>query len=177
MGTPAGQINRGFMMLAKLAFLATTAVLATTALPESGAVRAAEPVRHYVQAAPPSGNAPAPPFTDGVMVGSTFYVAGHIGLDPATGKAAATVDAEAHLVMDAVGNTLKQAGLSLDDLVSVTVYCTDLGLYDAFNAVYRGYFHGQYPPRAFIGVNQLVRGAHFEINGIAVAPARPPGKH
>jgi len=106
-----------------------------------------------------------------VMVGSTFYVAGHIGIDPATGKAAATTEAEAHRVMDAVQQTLAQAGLSLQDLVSVTVYCTDLGLYDAFNAVYRGYFQGQYPPRAFIGVNQLVRGAHFEITGIAVAPA------
>ena len=56
----------------------------------------------------------------------------------------------------------------MDDLVSVTVYCTDLSLYDGFNAVYRGYFHGQYPARAFIGVNQLVRGAHFEIAGVAV---------
>jgi 2-iminobutanoate/2-iminopropanoate deaminase len=71
-------------------------------------------------------------------------------------------------VMDSVKQTLSQAGLSMDDLVSVTVYCTDLGLYDAFNAVYRSYFHGQYPARAFIGVNQLVRGAHFEIAGVAV---------
>jgi len=169
MGTAAGQINRGIKMFAKLTFIAMATVLATPGL--------AATERHYVQAAPPPGNAPAPPFTNGVMVGSTFYVAGHIGLDPATGKAAASVDDEAHLVMDAVGQTLKQAGLSLDDLVSVTVYCTDLGLYDAFNAVYRGYFHGQYPPRAFIGVNQLVRGAHFEISGIAVVPAGQPGKH
>jgi 2-iminobutanoate/2-iminopropanoate deaminase len=164
-------------MFAKLACLASLAAMTITGLPRSGSAAAAETDRHYVQATPPPGNAPAPPFTNGVMVGSTFYVAGHIGLDPATGKAAATVDAEARLVMEAVGQTLKQAGLSLDDLVSVTVYCTDLGLYDAFNAVYRGYFHGSYPPRAFIGVNQLVRGAHFEINGIAVAPARQPGKH
>jgi 2-iminobutanoate/2-iminopropanoate deaminase len=164
-------------MFAKLALLATIVAVAITGPSGSGAAAAAETERHYVQATPPTGSAPAPPFTNGVMVGSTFYVAGHIGLDPATGKAAATVDAEAHLVMDAVGQTLKQAGLSLDDLVSVTVYCTDLGLYDAFNAVYRGYFHGSYPPRAFIGVNQLVRGAHFEINGIAVAPAGRPGRH
>ena len=116
----------------------------------------------------PAGNAPAAPFSEGVMVGGTFYVAGHIGIDPATQKAAANADTEAHLVMDSVKQTLSQAGLSMDDLVSVTVYCTDLALYDAFNAVYRGYFHGQYPARAFIGVSQLVRGAHFEIAGVAV---------
>jgi 2-iminobutanoate/2-iminopropanoate deaminase len=129
---------------------------------------AAEAARHYVPAPAPSGDAPAAPFSEGVMVGDTFYVAGHIGMDPATQKAAASVDAEAHLVLEAVKRTLGEAGLSLDDLVSVTVYCTDLRLYDSFNAVYRGYFHAPYPARAFIGINQLVRGAHFEVTGIAV---------
>ncbi len=136
-------------------------------------VLAADSARHYVPAPAPGGNAPAAPFSQGVLAGGTFYVAGHIGMDPATQKAAANVDTEAHLVMDAVKQTLAQAGLSMDDLVSVTVYCTDLGLYDGFNAVYRSYFHGQYPARAFIGVSSLVRGAHFEIAGIAVAPPRP----
>jgi enamine deaminase RidA (YjgF/YER057c/UK114 family) len=55
----------------------------------------------------------------------------------------------------------------MDDLVSVTVYCTDLKLYGAFNEVYKGYFHGNYPARAFIGASQLVLGAHFEVQGIA----------
>jgi len=128
--------------------------------------------RHYVPAPAPAGGAPAAPFSEGVMTGSTFYVAGHIGIDPQTGNAATQVDTEAHLVLEAVKNTLAQAGLSMDDLVSVTVYCTDLKLYDGFNAVYRSYFHGQYPARAFIGINQLVRGAHFEIAGVAVAPAK-----
>jgi 2-iminobutanoate/2-iminopropanoate deaminase len=129
---------------------------------------AAEPAREYVTAPAPAANAPALPFSNGVMVDGTFYVAGHIGVDPATQKAAANPDTEAHLVLDAVKHTLDEAGLSMDDLVSVTVYSTDLGLYDAFNAVYRGYFHDHYPARAFIGVNQLVRGARFEVAGVAV---------
>ena len=134
----------------------------------SAAALAAVPARHTIAGPPPAGNAPALPFSDGVMVGDTFYVAGHIGMDPATQKAAANVDTEAHLVLDAVQDTLGKAGLSMDDLVSVTVYCTDLSLYDGFNAVYRGYFHGAFPARAFIGVSQLVRGARFEIAGVAV---------
>lgn len=112
----------------------------------------------------------APPFSDAVLSDDTLYVAGHIGIDAATGQAAANVDTEAHLVMDAVKQTVEQAGLSMDNLVSVTVYCTDLDLYDKFNAVYRTYFHAQYPARAFIGVNKLVRSAHFEVAGIAVKP-------
>ena len=109
--------------------------------------------------------------SNGVMVGETFYVAGHIGIDAATGQAASNVETEAHLVLDAVKHTVEQAGMTMDDLVSVTVYCTDLDLYDKFNAVYRTYFRGQFPARAFIGVNKLVRGARFEVAGVAVKPA------
>lgn len=139
--------------------------LCLVGLSVSAAGLAADSGRQYV---PAPGSASAAPFSEGVLVGGTFYVAGHVGLDPATQKAATNADTEAHLVLDAVKQTLSQAGLSMDDLVSVTVYCTDLSLYDAFNAVYRGYFHGKYPARAFIGVNQLVRGARFEVAGVAV---------
>jgi len=128
---------------------------------------ASDTARNYV-APPKVGASPSLPFSNGVMVGETFYVAGHIGIDPATGKAAANVENEARMVMDSIKLTLEQAGLKTDDLVSVTVYCTDLDLYDKFNAVYRGYFHGQYPARAFVGVDKLLRGAHFEVAGIAV---------
>ena len=120
----------------------------------------------------PPGSDPktSPPFSNGVMIGGTFYVAGHIGLDPATGKAATDAETEARLVMDAVKQTLERGGLTMDDLVSVTIYCTDLDLYDKFNAVYRSYFHEHYPARAFIGVAKLVRGAHFEVDGVAIKP-------
>jgi 2-iminobutanoate/2-iminopropanoate deaminase len=129
---------------------------------------AADAPRHYVPSSLSGANAPAPPFSDGVMAGGTFYVAGHIGIDPSTQKAAVNADTEVHLMLDGVKNTLAAEGLTMDDLVSVTIYCTDLTLYDAFNTVYRGYFHEPYPARAFIGVNQLVRGAHFEIMGVAL---------
>ena len=124
-----------------------------------------------VQAAPPKTDArSAAPFSKAIMTGDTLYVAGHVAVDPATGQAPANVDAEAHQVLDDVKHTIEQAGLTMDDLVLVTVYCTDLDLYDKFNAIYRGYFHAQFPTRAFIGVNKLLRGAHFEVAGIAVKP-------
>ena len=114
----------------------------------------------------------AAPFSLGVMVDGTFYVGGHLGVDPATGKVPAEAEAETRLVMDAVKQSLEKAGLSMSDLVSVTVYCTDLELYDKFNTVYRSYFKDNYPARAFVGVAKLVRGAHFEIAGVAVKPKR-----
>jgi 2-iminobutanoate/2-iminopropanoate deaminase len=134
------------------------------------AAHAADSGRTFI--APPGADPKtAPPFSNGVMTGGTLYVAGHLGLDPATGKAAADPETEARMMMDAVKATLERGGLSMADLVSVTVYCTDLDLYDKFNAVYRSYFHDNYPARAFIGVAKLVRGAHFELAGVAVKPA------
>lgn len=114
----------------------------------------------------------AAPFSLGVMVDGTFYVGGHLGVDPATGKVPAEAEAEARLVMDAVKQSLEKGGLSMSDLVSVTVYCTDLDLYDKFNAIYRSYFKDNYPARAFVGTAKLVRGAHFEVAGVAVKPKR-----
>lgn len=135
-----------------------------------GAPAAAE--RSYIEH-PPAPNGPALPFSDAVRLGDTLYVAGHIGIDPHTGNAAASPEAEARLVMDAVKQTLERAGFTMDDFVSVTVYCTDLALYDTFNGVYAGYFHGHHPARAFIGVSKLVRGARFEVQGVAVRAPRP----
>ena len=126
--------------------------------------------RSYIEHAVAPGGAPLP-FSDAVRAGDTLYVAGHLGLDAQTGNAPADPQLEAHLVMDAVKHTVESAGLTMDDLVSVTIYCTDLQLYDTFNAVYRSYFHGHYPARAFIGSGKLLRGTHFEVQGIAVKGA------
>ena len=108
------------------------------------------------------------PFSEAVWGGNTLYVAGHLGMDPKTQTIPQDPATEAKLVLDAVKATVERAGLTMDDLVSVTVYCSDLKLYDAFNTVYKGYFHDNYPSRAFIGVAALVRDAHFEVQGIAV---------
>ena len=108
------------------------------------------------------------PFSDAVLTGDTLYVAGHLGIDAHTGNAAADPGVEARLVMDAVKDTVERAGLKMDDLVSVTVFCTDLGLYETFNAVYGTYVRGHHPARAFLGADKLLRGAHFEVMGVAV---------
>lgn len=106
------------------------------------------------------------PFSDGVLVGDTLYLSGKIGLDH-TGKVPASVDEEARLVMDNVKATLAQAGMTMDELVYVQVFCSDLSLYGQFNAVYRTYL-AEFPARAFIGSGQLLFDAHFEVQAIAV---------
>jgi 2-iminobutanoate/2-iminopropanoate deaminase len=117
---------------------------------------------------PRGGDLKALPFSDGVLVGNTLYIAGHIGLDAKTNLPPASAEDEARLVMEGVKQTVESAGLSMDDVVSLQIFCTDLKLYDTFNGVYKTYFHGDYPARAFIGVNSLIRGGKFEVMGVAV---------
>jgi len=70
-------------------------------------------------------------------------------------------------MLDGFKATLAQAGMTMDNIVTVTIYCPDLTLYDKFNGVYRTYFSKDFPARAFIGSGPLLRGAHFEMQAIA----------
>jgi 2-iminobutanoate/2-iminopropanoate deaminase len=113
------------------------------------------------------------PFSDAVQAGSTLYVSGQLGIDPATGKVAGGAEREARLALDRLKRVIEAADLRLSDVVSVQVFCTDLSLYDTFNTVYRSYFLDKYPARALVGVKELALGAHFEIMATAVRePAR-----
>lgn len=146
-------------------------LLAALALATGAALAQGAPERSYIEHGGPPGSKPLP-FSDAVLTQDTLYVAGHLGIDPRTGNAAADAATEARLVLEAVKHTVETAGFAMDDLVSVTVFCTDLGLYDTFNSVYQTYFHGHYPARAFIGADKLLRGAHFEVLGVAVKTPR-----
>ncbi len=123
--------------------------------------------RKYINNSRPA-DAKALPFSDGVLVGGTLYVAGHIGLDAKTGQPPASAEEEAKLVMDEIKQTVESAGMTMDDVVNVQIFCTDLGLYDTFNSVYKTYFHGDFPARAFIGANKLLRNGRYEVTAIAV---------
>ncbi len=123
--------------------------------------------RKYV-VKPRSADRKGLPFSDAVLSGNTLFIAGHIGLDPKTSMPPASAEEEARLVMDGIKQTVESAGLSMDDIVSIQVFCTDLKFYDTFNAVYKTYFHGDYPARAFVGIDKLLRGGRYEVMGVAV---------
>jgi 2-iminobutanoate/2-iminopropanoate deaminase len=129
-------------------------------------------VSHAQQPTTMSGKSVAKlPFSPGLELGDTLYVSGHLGVDPAVGKAPDDPEEEARQVLHSVELTLKDAGMSMDDLVYVEIYCTDLKLYGAFNKAYASTLKSPYPARDFIGVKDLLFGAHFEVMGIAVRNA------
>ena len=113
-----------------------------------------------------------PAFSAAVMAGDTLYISGMVDLDPVTGKPPPNPTVGAKLILDRMKQTVEQAGMSMDDLVWVQVFAADLHTYAAFNEVYRSYFKGPLPARAFIGAGSLLAGAHFEVMGIAVKPKR-----
>ena len=119
--------------------------------------------RRYVnpRSASNPANATQPPFSGAVVVGNTAYLSGVLG----SGE---TADAAATAGLTSLLNTLKAADMTMDDLVSVQVFCPDVANYDAFNKVYRSFFKAEFPARAFIGSGPLLQGAKFEIQGIAV---------
>ncbi|HYB94871.1 MAG TPA: Rid family hydrolase [Vicinamibacterales bacterium] len=108
------------------------------------------------------------PFADAVQVGDTLYISGRGGIDLATMKPPAAVKDEVRLLMEDFKAVLALAGMTMDDLVSVTVFCPDLQLYAEFNEIYRGYFAKGFPARAFVGSGPLLFGMRFEMLGVAV---------
>ena len=141
-------------------------LIMAAALPDAAA---AQEARRYIS--PRTVADTALPFSAGVMVGNTLYLSGKIGLTPDR-KVPATAADEARLVLDDVKSTLQLAGMSMDDLVSVQVFCSDLSHYGEFNRIYRGYFTKEFPARAFIGSGPLLFGARFEVQAIAVKRPR-----
>jgi 2-iminobutanoate/2-iminopropanoate deaminase len=121
---------------------------------------------------PRASDMKALPFSDAVLAGNTLYIAGHIGLDPKTGAPPASAEDEARMVMEGIRGTVESAGFTMDDIVSMQIFCTDLKFYDTFNSVYKTYFHGDYPARAFIGTDKLLRGGRYEVMGIAIKRAQ-----
>ncbi len=108
------------------------------------------------------------PYSNAVLVGDTLYLAGAIGIDPATGAPPPKIEDEVRIVMDGMKARLEMAGMSMSDLVMVNIHCPDLSLYSAFNDVYRTYFDDHFPARAFLGSGPLLANGHFELTGIAV---------
>ena len=113
------------------------------------------------------------PYSNAVLAGDTLYLAGDIGIDPATGAPPPKIVYFSlrflyEIVMDGMKARLEMVGMSMDDLVMVEVYCPDLSLYTQFNDVYRTYFTDHFPARAFLGSGPLLLDGHFEVTGVAV---------
>ncbi|MDX1343060.1 RidA family protein [Reinekea sp. G2M2-21] len=114
-------------------------------------------------------NAPAAigTYSQAVKVGSTVYLSGQIPLDPATMTLVDTdMAAQIHQVFKNLSAVCEAAGGSLQDIVKLNIFLTDLSHFALVNEVMAQYFEQPYPARAAIGVAQLPKGAAVEMDGI-----------
>jgi reactive intermediate/imine deaminase len=108
-------------------------------------------------------------YAQAVRVGDTVYLSGQIPLDPVDGVLVeGDIGQEICRVFDNLKAVTEAAGGSLNDIVKLNVFLTDLTHFTAVNTLMADYFAEPYPARAAIGVAALPRGARVEMDGIMV---------
>ena len=103
------------------------------------------------------------PFSPGLLVGDTLYVAGQVGRDLKANKIPEDFETEVKTTLDNIGLILKEGGMDFSNVVSVNVYLTDMELFQRMNAVYIKYFPEPRPVRTTVGTPKLVGTARIEI--------------
>ena len=108
------------------------------------------------------------PYSQAVLVNGTLYISCQIAIDPVTGMLCGdNVAAQTDLIMGNLQNILKEAELSLKDIVKVTVFLSDMNFFSDFNTAYKKYFSEEAPARTCVGANGLPKGALVGIDVIA----------
>lgn len=107
-------------------------------------------------------------YSQAVRVDNTVYLSGQIGLDPTTMQLAESTEAQIHRVFQNLRAVATAAGGSLNDVVKLNIYLTDLAHFAKVNEIMATYFHQPYPARAAVGVAELPRAAMVEADGVMV---------
>lgn len=118
-----------------------------------------------------SPDAPAAigPYSQAIRAGDTVYLSGQIPLDPTTMELVdGPPEALIRRVLDNLVAVAAAAGGSLDDVVKLNVFLTDLGWFGRVNEVMQEYFSEPFPARAAIGVASLPKGAPVEMDAVMV---------
>lgn len=119
--------------------------------------------------------APAPigPYSQAILKGDTLYVSGQIPIDPKTGKLNdSTIEIATHQVLKNISALLKEAKMTLEDVVKCSIFLSDMDNFQQVNAVYAEYFNEVPPARETVQVSKLPMGVDVEISCIAVTSSK-----
>jgi reactive intermediate/imine deaminase len=105
-------------------------------------------------------------YSQAVKVGTTVYLSGQIGLDPATMQMVDSIEAQIHRVFKNLKAVVEAAGGSLNDVVKLNIFLTDLSHFALVNTIMAEYFSQPFPARAAVGVASLPRAALVEADAI-----------
>ena len=108
------------------------------------------------------------PYSQGIIANGFLFASGQIPIDPATGEIkGGDITEQAELVMKNIGEILKEAGTTYENVVKTTCFLADMADFGAFNTVYERYFTGK-PARSCVAVKQLPRDVLCEVEVIGV---------
>lgn len=106
-------------------------------------------------------------YSQAVKVGTTVYMSGQIPLDPATMELVGDdIENQIKRVFDNLSAVAEAAGGSLENVVKLNIFLTDLTHFPKVNEIMATYFNEPYPARAAIGVASLPKGAQVEMDAI-----------
>jgi len=109
------------------------------------------------------------PYSQAIRVGNTLYLAGQLGLDPATGNfAEGGIEAQSRQALENLKAVLTSAGFTFEDVVQCQVFVTDMNNYPVFNGIYAEYFEKDFPARAVVEASRLPKDGLVEIMMVAV---------
>jgi len=104
-----------------------------------------------------------------VQGGRTVYLSGQIGLEPGTGELVSeNFEGQVRQAFANLTAVIEAAGGTLDDIVKLTLFLTDLSKFGSVNAIMADLIPQPYPARSTIGVASLPKGAQFEVEAIIV---------
>jgi len=111
-------------------------------------------------------------YSQAVKIGTTVYLSGQIPLVPTTMQMVSEDFAEqTHQVFKNLSAVCEAAGGSLNNMVKVNIFLTDLSQFATVNQIMSQYYAEPYPARAAVQVSALPRGAQIEIDGVMEVPS------
>lgn len=108
------------------------------------------------------------PYSQGIDIGNMVFVSGQIPVNPETGAMADSIEEQTAQSLNNIKNILREAGLSMKNVIKTVVFLDDLSNFAAMNKVYESFFSDPFPARSCVEVAAIPKGAKVEIECIAV---------
>ncbi len=112
---------------------------------------------------------PVGPYAQAIKAGSWLYVSGQIPADPGTGElVTGPFELQVRTVLDNLTRILEEGNSGLDRVIKVTIFLTDMTLFEQLNTIYAQYFRKSRPARSCVAVHRLPKDAPLEIDAVAI---------
>lgn len=109
------------------------------------------------------------PYSQAIEVNGIIFLSGQLPVNPSTGEIVdGGIKEQTAQAFENICNVLKEADLTMENIVKTTVFLADIALFTEMNEVYAKYFNGAFPARSAFAVKQLPKGALVEIESIAI---------